>query len=117
MQATQVPSNQTCAPGDLVAELTKVLASADSPRLSYVAKRLRKLRASDAPPRTIKSQRKRDRRPGWVTDIVIRVLVEGGKPMRATHVHAAVEKLLGRRVEGLRGLVPVERRPGKGAAV
>lgn len=99
MQATQVLSNQhSGASGNLVAEITKVLASADRSRLSYVAKRLRKLRASDVEPRAIRSQRQRDRRPGWVTEVVVRVLIERGKPMRATHVHAAVEKLLGHSV-------------------
>jgi hypothetical protein len=56
----------------------------------------KRLRASDVQPRAIK--RERDRRPGWVTDVVVRVLIEEGEPMRATHVHAAVEKLLGHRV-------------------
>lgn len=99
MQATQVPSNQhSGASGNLVAEVTKVLASVDRSRLSYVTKQLKRLRASDAQPRAIRSQRQRDRRPGWVTEVVVRVLIEGGKPMRATHVHAAVETLLGHSV-------------------
>jgi hypothetical protein len=99
MQATQVPSNQDSgASGNIVAEVTKILASADRARLSYVAKKLKRLRASDAQPREIKRQRQRDRRPGWVTDVVLRVLIEEGEPMRATHVHAAVEKLLGHSV-------------------
>ncbi len=96
MQATQVPSNQDSgAPGNIVTEVTKVLASADRPRLSYVAKRLKRLRASDAQPRAITSRRKRDRRPGWVMDAVVRVLADEGGPMRSTHVHAAVERLVG----------------------
>jgi hypothetical protein len=99
MQATQVLSNQDpCATGNLVAEVTKVLASTDRPRLSYLLKRLKRLRASDAQPREIKRQRQRDRRPGWITEVVFRVLIDAGKPMRATHVHAAVEKLLGHSV-------------------
>jgi hypothetical protein len=99
VQATQVLSNQgSGASGKLVAEVTKVLACADRPRLSYVAKQLKRLRASDAQPRAIRSQRQRDRRPGWITDVVVRVLIERGEPMRATHVHAAVEKLLGQSV-------------------
>jgi transcriptional/translational regulatory protein YebC/TACO1 len=81
-----------------VAEVTKVLASVERSRLSYVAKQLKRLRASDIEPRAITSQRQRDRRPGWVTEVVVRVLTEGGKPMRATYVHAAVEKLLGHSV-------------------
>lgn len=99
MQATQVLSNQDSgASGNLVSEVTKVLASVDRARLSYLAKGLKRLRASNAQPREIKSQRQRDRRPGWVTDVVVRVLIEEGEPMRATHVHAAVEKLLGHSV-------------------
>src|ERR1700722_8465590 len=87
MQATQVLSNQhSGASGNLVAEVTKVLASADRSRLSHVAKRLKQLRASDAQPRAIKSRRQRDRRPGWVTDAVIRVLADEGRPRRLTHV-------------------------------
>jgi hypothetical protein len=117
MQATPVPSNQDSgASGNIVTEVTKVLASVDRSRLSYVAKRLKRLRDSEAQPRSIRSQRKRDRRPGWVTDVVVRVLVEGGEPMRATHVHAAVERLLGQSVskdsvdsclsKGVRGKAP-----------
>jgi hypothetical protein len=98
MRATQVPSNQSCAPGNLVAEVTKVLAAADRARLSYVAKQLNRLRASDAQPRAIKSQRQRDRRPGWVIDAVVRVLADEDRPMRSMHVRAAVESLLGRSV-------------------
>jgi hypothetical protein len=99
MQATRVPSNQhSGASGNLVAEVTKVLASADQSRLRYVAKRLARLRRSDAPPRAIKSQRQRDRRPGWVIEAVARVLADEGKPMRSTHVRAAVEKMLGHSV-------------------
>jgi hypothetical protein len=99
MQATQVPSNQDSGgSGNIVTEVTKVLASADRSRMSYVAKRLKRLRASDAQPRAIKRQRQRDRRPGWITEVVVRALIEGGKPMRATHVHAAVERLLGHSV-------------------
>jgi len=99
MQATQVLSNQDSgASGNLVADVTKALASADRSQLSYLAKRLAKLRASNAPPRTIRTQRQRDRRPGWVTDVVVQVLVEEGRPMRATRVHAAAERLLGDRI-------------------
>jgi len=99
VRATQVPSNQDSgAPGNLVAEVTKVLASADQSRLRYVAKKLARLRRSDAPPRAIKSQRQRDRRPGWVIDAVVRVLTDEGRAMRSTHVRAAVESLLGHTV-------------------
>jgi hypothetical protein len=66
--------------------------------LRYVAKRLARLRKSDAPPRAIKSQRRRDRRPGWVIDAVVRVLANEDRPMRSTHVRAAVESLLGHSV-------------------
>lgn len=99
VQATTVLSNQhSGASGNLVAEVTKVLASADRSRLSYVAKQLKRLRASDAEPRAVKSQRRRDRRPGWVIDAVVRVLADEGRPMRSTHVRAAVESLLGHSV-------------------
>jgi hypothetical protein len=93
---TQVLSNQDSgASGNLVAEVTKVLASADRARLSYLSKWLKRLRASDAQPRTIRSRRKRDRRPGWVMDAVVRVLADEGGSMRSTHVHIAVERLVG----------------------
>lgn len=99
MRATQVPSNQHYgAPGNLVAEVTKVLASADRTRLSYVAKQLQRLRASDAQPRAITSQRRRTRRPGWVQGAVVRVLADHEGPLRPTQVHAAVEALLGESV-------------------
>jgi hypothetical protein len=99
MQATQVLSNQdTGASGKLVAEVTKVLASVDRSRLSYIAKQLKRLRASDAQPRAIKSKRQRDRRPGWVIDAVVRVLADEGRPMRSTHVRASIESLLGHSV-------------------
>jgi hypothetical protein len=99
MQETRGPSNQhSGASGNLVADVTKVLASADQSRLRSVAKRLARLRRSDAPPRAIKSQRQRDRRPGWVIDAVVRVLADEGEPMRSTHVRAAVEAMLGHSV-------------------
>lgn len=99
MQARGSYSNQLSgAARELVPEVTKVLASADHSRLSYLAKRLGKLRASEAPPREIKRQRQRDRRPGWVMDAVVRVLADEGGPMRLTHVHAAVEQLLSQSV-------------------
>ncbi len=78
MQATQVLSNQD------------VQSS-----LSHLARKLARLRTSDAPPRAISSRRRRARRPGWVRDAVVRVLADHGGPMRATDVHAAVEALLG----------------------
>jgi hypothetical protein len=99
MQTTQVLSNQDSgASGNLVSEVIKILASTDRCRLRYLVKQLKQLRASNAQPRVIQSRRQRDRRPGWITDVVIRVLTESGEPMRATHVHAAVEKLLGHSV-------------------
>lgn len=99
VQATPGASNQgSGASGNLVAEVTKVLAAADRPRLSYLAKRLKRLRTSDAKPRAIKRQRKRDRRPGWVRDAVLAVLVEEARPMRAIEIHAAVEARLGEAV-------------------
>jgi hypothetical protein len=63
--------------------------------LSHLARKLARLRASDAPPRAIMSPRRRARRPGWVRDAVVRVLADHGEPMRFTDVHVAVEALLG----------------------
>lgn len=66
--------------------------------LSHLARKLARLRASDALPRPITSQRRRARRPGWVQDAVVRVLADHEGPMRPTQVHAAVEALLGESV-------------------
>jgi hypothetical protein len=63
--------------------------------LSYLAKKLARLRASDAPPRAITSRRLRARRPGWVLDAVREVMADQDRPMQAAHVHAAVEASLG----------------------
>lgn len=99
MQRTLGPSNQGSGDsGNLVAEVIKVLAAADRSRLNYLAKRLRRLRASDSPPRAIKCRRKRPRRPGWVIDTVVRVLENHGGPMNRREVHAAVERLVGQPV-------------------
>ena len=46
--------------------------------LSHLARKLARLRASDAPPRAITRQRRRARRPGWVQDAVVRVLADHG---------------------------------------
>jgi len=62
--------------------------------LAHLAKRLAGLRASGAQPRAVTSRRLRPRRPGWVLDAVVRVLADQAEPMRLTHVHVAVEKLL-----------------------
>jgi site-specific DNA recombinase len=62
--------------------------------LVHLAKRLAGLRASGAQPRAVTSRRLRLRRPGWVLDAVVRVLADQAEPMRLTHVHVAVEKLL-----------------------
>jgi len=63
--------------------------------LSHLARKLARLRASDAPPRAITSRRRRARRPGWVREAVVRVLADHDGAMRAAHVHVAVEALLG----------------------
>lgn len=63
--------------------------------LGRLAEKLARLRASEVPPRAITSRRRRARRPGWVRDVVVRVLADHGGPMRAAHVHTAVEALLG----------------------
>lgn len=95
MQANGSESNQHCPSVQLVAEVTKDLASADRPQLSYLAKKLSRLRASDAQPRAIQCWRQRPRRPGWVIKAVVQVLADQGEPMRTTQVHAAIEKMLG----------------------
>ncbi len=66
--------------------------------LGYLVKKLAHLRASDAQTRAIASRRRRARRPGWVHEAVVRVLADQGGPMRVTHVHSAVEALLGESV-------------------
>jgi hypothetical protein len=37
----------------------------------------------------------RHRRPGWITEAIVRVLADRGEPMQARAIHAAVEALLG----------------------
>jgi hypothetical protein len=78
MQATQVLSNQ------------EVQSS-----LSHLAKKLARLRASDAPRPTIETRRLRARRPGWVRGSIVRVLADRVEPMRIAEIHAAVEALIG----------------------
>jgi hypothetical protein len=97
VQASGSKSNQRPSSIDaLVPEVLVALAGQEArARLGRLAKKTASVRASDAPPRAITSQRRRARRPGWVHDAVVRVLVDHGGPMRATHVHAAVEVLLG----------------------
>lgn len=80
-------------------QATGALSSHDLQRsLGHLAKKLARLRASDAPPRAITSQRRRARRPGWVQDAVVRVLADHEGPMRPMLVHAAIEALLGEAV-------------------
>jgi hypothetical protein len=64
--------------------------------LSRLATRLAALKASDTPPRVIRRQRRRPRRPGWVVDAVARVMADQEEPMRVAQVHAEVEVLLGK---------------------
>ncbi len=92
--------NQACDDTDTcVVAVLRVLAAPEcTSRLRYLAKRLAALKVSDARPRTIKSQRQRARRPGWVVDAVARVMAGQGEPMRVAQVHAAVEALLGEAV-------------------
>ncbi len=99
MQATQVLSNQ------------EVQSS-----LGYLAKKLARLRASDAPSRAITSRRRRARRPGWVLDAIVQVLADRAGSMRLGDIHAAMERQLGQSVSmesvswclrmGVRGLDP-----------
>jgi hypothetical protein len=82
----------------VVAVLRALAAPERISGLRYLAQRLAALKASDARPRTIRSQRKRARRPGWVVDAVVRVLADDGGPMHWQQVHAAVEQLVGQPV-------------------
>ena len=66
--------------------------------LAHLANRLAGLRASGARPRPVTSRRLRPHRPGWVLDAVLQVLADQAEPMRVTHVHATIEKLLGQTV-------------------
>lgn len=80
----------------ILVQATTVLSNQEvQSSLSHLARKLARLRASDAPPRAITSRRRRVRRPGWVRDAVVHVLADQGEPMRFTDVHAAVEALLG----------------------
>jgi hypothetical protein len=99
MQATQVLSNQEARSS-----------------LGYLAKKLARLRASDAPSRAITSRRRRARRPGWVLDAIVQVLADRAGPMRLGDIYAAMERQLGQSVSmesvswclrmGVRGLDP-----------
>jgi hypothetical protein len=83
----------------VVSELLAALAAQEARSgLSRLAEKLAGLRASDAQPRAITSRRLRPRRPGWVLDAVRAVMVDQAGPMRAAHVHAAVEGSLGETV-------------------
>jgi hypothetical protein len=53
--------------------------------LSHLARKLARLCASDPPPRTITSRRRRAWRLSWVCDAVVRVLADHGGPMRVKH--------------------------------
>lgn len=97
MQASGRYSNQRLGSIDaLVPPVLAALADQEARAcLDCLAKKLARLRVSDAAPRVNKSCRKRARRPGWVRDAVVQALADHGGPMRATHIHAAVEALLG----------------------
>jgi hypothetical protein len=83
----------------VVSELLVALAAQEArSRLSRLAEKLAGLRTSDARPRAVTSRRLRARRPGWVLDAVRAVMADQARPMRITHVHAAVEALLGETV-------------------
>jgi hypothetical protein len=101
MQASGSKSNQRLASVDEF--MQEVLVALSPPetrwRLERLAKKLAALRASDSPPRTIRSRRRRSRRPGWVLEAVCRVLADQATgPMRTVNIHAAVEALLGETV-------------------
>jgi hypothetical protein len=81
---------------NILVQATTVLSNQEvQSSLSHLARKLARLRASDAPPQATTSRRRRARRPGWVRDAVVRVLADDGGPMRVAHVHAAVQASLG----------------------
>jgi hypothetical protein len=101
MQAKGSKSNQDGASiGAAVAEALTALSTPEVRwRLERLAKKLALLRASEAPARSIRSRRRRPRRPGWVLDAVCQVLADQTTgPMRPVSVHAAVEALVGGKV-------------------
>lgn len=101
MQARASKSNQGSASVEaLVPDVLAALSSLETRcRLERLAKKLAALRASDSPPRVIRSRRRRSHRLGWVLDAVCRVLADQATgPMRAVSVHAAVEALIGEKV-------------------
>lgn len=97
MQVRGSYSNQR--PGSINAFVLPVLAALANQEaracLDRLAKKLARLRISDAAPRVIKSCRKRTRRPGWVRDAVVQALADHGGPMRVADIHAAVKALVG----------------------
>jgi hypothetical protein len=58
-------------------------------------KELVKLRASNAKPRKIKSQRKRAKRPGWVVKAVIEVMTGQTQPLHVVEIHELAEQHVG----------------------
>jgi hypothetical protein len=66
--------------------------------LGRLAEKLAAVRASDGPRRQPVSRRQRSRRPGWVLDAIVQVLIDRGEPMRTKDIHAAVEVLVGEAV-------------------
>ena len=66
--------------------------------LGRLTEKLATVRTSGPPPRMVRSQRLRRRRPGWVVDALVQVVGGRGEPMRAREIHAAVEAMLGEAV-------------------
>jgi hypothetical protein len=62
--------------------------------LSRLAEKLAAVRVSGEPRRQTASRRQRPRRPGWVPDAIVQVLVDRGEPMQVRDIHAAVEALV-----------------------
>ncbi len=81
-------------------DLTGVLSNHElQGSLARLAGKLAAVRAAGGPRRQPESRRQRPRRPGWVLKAVVQVLSDGGEPMRATDIHAAVEALVGEPVK------------------
>jgi DNA invertase Pin-like site-specific DNA recombinase len=83
----------------ILVRATRVLSNQEvQSSLSHLARKLAQVRGSDAPPRTIPSQRRRAQRPGWVLDTVVQILADRAEPMRLMDIHAAIEQQLGHSV-------------------
>jgi DNA primase len=79
-----------------VSDVIDALSDPDTQkRLKILSKELVKLRASNAKPRKIKSQRKRAKRPGWVVKAVIEVMTGQTQPLHVVEIHELAEQHVG----------------------